>query len=827
MTSNITKNFKAKSALRMADGGQVKPAPKPAAAAYSFRSRQAEIDAALADPAKKPATQPEKPKPKTEAQKKRSALQDFFGLADGGDVEGPGGPTDDKVGPVMLSNGEYVLPADTVEAVGVDKLDALRDATHEFVGEEAGEDYEDDEDEDDAPKAKKGKTALREMADGGLLDWTKGKANDLRSRFGGSAPAPEPAPAQGASTVRVNPGAGVDSRVGQAARGMAPVNEIPANRGMVPYKAPVPSWGQQAASTLREGFTAAPKPTGLKAAAGAGLGRALGAAGAIYGVSDMVQNGVNATNVGDTLVGGAMALGRNTPVGRAATGGWAAGRLAGAAIDSNAPGVADAIGGTVNEIGLMAGKIPGIGKYVGWGDKDPMYKAERDITEAYAKTPAPGTAAAPAGSSLRPVESTLGKAGVANEKPPTGPQYYADLERLHQQELAARAAGNREAGARMTAAGGPGAYYQGAMENRSGLANGDPRINGSTSAAYNALGDDAVVGSYNGRILTKKDADARAASLQTASFMPQRPSEDPLMGEIRSALRSTGSGRGGNSFSGRDSGTDEINKRYDDLLRNGTGQNRVKGLDWSQRHGLDVERARAAELGNYASNKSALRGQDISAANAADQNRTQLTTSLLGMQAAREKALADGQSAAAKAAADAAKQAQEQNQQGYTNFIDRTKSMFVGPDGPDAARQQDFINFVSATDPKYLKEQAGVSSLQDLFSLPPQEQMAATQQLMAMADMQAARNASVGKGVFNAGNQMTGFDAPVGAPREYSLRDVASGNLAPSRYAYNFINPLADDRVQPLASGSVVPYDEYVGKSADREKARQSNLRNP
>lgn len=53
--------------------------------------------------------------------------------AEGGSVEGPGGPTDDKV-PAMLSDGEYVLPADTVKAVGVDKLNALRDATHEPTG---------------------------------------------------------------------------------------------------------------------------------------------------------------------------------------------------------------------------------------------------------------------------------------------------------------------------------------------------------------------------------------------------------------------------------------------------------------------------------------------------------------------------------------------------------------------------------------------------------------------------------------------------------------------------------------------------------------------
>ena len=50
----------------------------------------------------------------------------------GGNVQGEGGPTDDKVGPVMLSDEEYVLPADTADAIGRDKLDALRAATHDF-----------------------------------------------------------------------------------------------------------------------------------------------------------------------------------------------------------------------------------------------------------------------------------------------------------------------------------------------------------------------------------------------------------------------------------------------------------------------------------------------------------------------------------------------------------------------------------------------------------------------------------------------------------------------------------------------------------------------
>jgi hypothetical protein len=55
-------------------------------------------------------------------------------LADGehvgaGPVSGPGGPVDDKI-PAMLSNGEYVLPADTVKKSGKGKLDKLVKDTH-------------------------------------------------------------------------------------------------------------------------------------------------------------------------------------------------------------------------------------------------------------------------------------------------------------------------------------------------------------------------------------------------------------------------------------------------------------------------------------------------------------------------------------------------------------------------------------------------------------------------------------------------------------------------------------------------------------------------
>jgi len=72
----------------------------------------------------------------------------YFGAADGGEistpfnrkaigmmhegpgpVRGPGGPVDDKI-PAMLSNGEYVIPADTVKKIGKANLDKLVQQTH-------------------------------------------------------------------------------------------------------------------------------------------------------------------------------------------------------------------------------------------------------------------------------------------------------------------------------------------------------------------------------------------------------------------------------------------------------------------------------------------------------------------------------------------------------------------------------------------------------------------------------------------------------------------------------------------------------------------------
>lgn len=118
-----------------------------------------------------------------------------------GPVRGPGGPTDDKV-PAMLSDGEYVLPADTVKAVGVDKLNALRDATHTPTG-----------------KAKY-QQGLRRYSDGDpVID-----------------PRKQLVPTAGPAVVTETPGG---ARAARAAARAAATGPVPANRAIVPYKEPL------------------------------------------------------------------------------------------------------------------------------------------------------------------------------------------------------------------------------------------------------------------------------------------------------------------------------------------------------------------------------------------------------------------------------------------------------------------------------------------------------------------------------------------------------------------------------------------------------------
>lgn len=149
------------------------------------------------------------------------------GLADGGRVRprgfvaGPGTGTSDSI-KARLSDGEYVLPADTVAAVGVDALDALKDATHTPVASQ---------------KAQRSTEPL--FAGGGLIDDER-KPNS----FGDAAAAANDHGVQQVmgQATQMTAAPAVRAAIGQQmdapARIQAAVNQIPT--GISGQRAPVP-----------------------------------------------------------------------------------------------------------------------------------------------------------------------------------------------------------------------------------------------------------------------------------------------------------------------------------------------------------------------------------------------------------------------------------------------------------------------------------------------------------------------------------------------------------------------------------------------------------
>ena len=228
-----------------------------------------------------------------------------MGYMDGGRVEGPGGRTDDKVGPVMLSDEEYVLPGDTADAIGRDKLDAIRLATHEF-------------------KDGRNKSALRKvhgLADGGN-PWVADAAGNVRkpNAFGDAAAGP------GYQQPRLPPPqTGTAVQVAQPQMGQRP----PINMGMVDE---VPHQGRayQLGKTVGGVATTAGRVAGGMVATAplAGFGDYKADTGGVDtsapGTLGYLAKG-EFGNVGTSLSGGAAEFLADSGRGVAKTADWAAG----------------------------------------------------------------------------------------------------------------------------------------------------------------------------------------------------------------------------------------------------------------------------------------------------------------------------------------------------------------------------------------------------------------------------------------------------------------------------------------------------------------------
>lgn len=352
--NNIQRNFKTKSKLRcMADGGSVNPdelgSGLLAKAARAMTGRQQQIDDAVDAAVNGAPTPPPKPEDE-EAQRmadggslRRGKFTDYYDMGSykhGGPVKGKGGPTADKVGPVMLSNKEYVLPADTVEAMGgKEALDQVRLATHDF---DHDGDNGVDRDNDGDGKRK----ILRHLRDGGQRDLFDEFAPETKA-------APTPPPAAAAPTPR--------PALNDPARTLSPEAKAYLN----PATPPTPAAQPSALSKLG---------SGLKLA-GNIVGRGVGALGVADDVMDMHDNGVTPQNaIGTALDTAALAV----PAAGIPAAAWHAGQY----IHDNfmSPEQSDKVGSWVNS-GLRS-----VGRAVGqdWGVPD-----AKPLPQSFQPTAAP------------------------------------------------------------------------------------------------------------------------------------------------------------------------------------------------------------------------------------------------------------------------------------------------------------------------------------------------------------------------------------------------------------------------------------------------------
>jgi hypothetical protein len=337
--------------IRFADGGSVIPQPSvggfisylahgmrlpsergiaPVASAPSNITKYGnghDIDSQIEAQTSSPApVAPSEPEPQ------RPAIR----FMDGGGVRGCSGI--DKV-PAMLTKDEYVLPVDTVKAVGKENLDALKDATHTPVNPMQG---------------------LRKvhMADGGYVGqaWNKIKGMVGSSPItAGDTPLPE-----------INP----TMATAQTAK---PTPAFSSSTNTLPPE-PAPGYARDAAGNLFKGTAPTAPSTGLRAAAGrvagaAGRGAAgLGAAYEGYQAVNSASNGdaVGAVDHGVNAIASGALMTPAAPV----AGAYLGGKVIGNTISNNLSDEAqDVVGGTINQ-GLRS-----LGEKFGqdWGNDDSHY----------------------------------------------------------------------------------------------------------------------------------------------------------------------------------------------------------------------------------------------------------------------------------------------------------------------------------------------------------------------------------------------------------------------------------------------------------------------
>ena len=351
-----------------------------------------------------------------------------------------------------------------------------------------------------------------------------------------------------------------------------------------------------------------------------------------------------------------------------------------------------------------------------------------------------------------------------------------------------------------------------------------------------------------------RDNDKRASVPPEAARLSVAPRQtagsalqelNPLQQEALAGARSTRNQADNRSFGGRvNSNAREVNQRFDALAKQLSGMYSAKGQGNLARHLVELEQARAAALGqdtrtqadvlnNNTSATSALRGQRAQQQAAALSNLTGLgnTQAMSASNALFAQSRTDAAqiSAYQKAQAAQLKLEGKAEKDGFSRYNGMLDSMFATDEGVDTKARDRFNSFISATDPKYLQEVAGVESVKGLMSLPSQEQMNALQKLRKLAEINAVRNQTAASGSWPAPDYGTavGLDAPVGT-HNATWDDYWNRGLPASDYVWASL-PFTDPNVMDMQSGQSVLRSKLQrgkngGVDADRVKLMSDSV---
>lgn len=781
--NNIQKNFKKRSALRhMADGGSLLDSARTKVgdmiANHTGRGQYDPNPGMVATPAAAPAPERFEPLPLPSGMDStadtmlntRARQMRALGLRDGGKVRGPGGPTDDKVGPVMLSDEEYVLPADTVAAIGKDKLDAIRMATHDFV------------DEDQKPKG------LRGLADGGqrvpvLYD-----------------------PVQAAALERAKQAQFAD----RAASGLQP-------RGFMGPEAPAPAPtvapAPQAAAPAGDPRAPAPRITALRAPTTPGnvpvieramtAGRGLATAGVDKVGQVLGAPGRALGRAGSAVMTGAKVLGAAAPAigaGEAVLESLDAANPAGDRNQFN-EGLSKLTGANMDNAWVRAGgdtlrSVGNAGNAMAFGlprmaankigdmmspDYDPNAGAKLD--PKFAAKGAPTTDLSPY------QQSKLRQAGV------TDPTQAAMLGGDWRKEAGVKAVnelgtkdfqrlpGNGEAGAPIF-----GRVNEATKRDNTGMLVTDKKMND-------------FVGVGAPRTEAERMAEGRIAADRNTNALR-------IYGEMGST---------GGSAPPVNSGRQEINERFDALARDaGSRFTSAKAGGNLNAALMDIEKARAQALGNDQQSMVAQRGQDQTATTA----RISALRSGAGKEGDAQKAQIDALKAQIELNKEARAQddyTQDKQVKGQERILKQAQGMFRttdenGKSVTDEGAAQAFSSFLSTGGVK--DPDTGKSFLE----LRPEEQEAKLPMFKKQFEMMQANDAEAAK----AGAATTGgvFAAPR-AERDATISDWWNDQLSAGSYLRakgQGLNPFTE------SSGKVIDNGTNLSLSSDALVDENGNL---